>query len=638
VDSGIAHATAELPASPALQLLVEVRAGYRPPPDLRVSEFCDRELVVTAGPLAGTRWSTDFAPYQRGILDVFHEPGVEISVVMGSSQWGKTACAVNICAYHIAHDPGPILVVEPTVDPMAKDFAKNRLDPLIRSSAVLAAAVDKKRARDASNTTLQKTFKGGALAIGGANSASSLASRSVRLLILDEVDRYPAELPGEGSTMSIALARTKAFRRRRRIALYSSPTLVGGTIDVWHKRGDQRRFYVPCPACDFMHPFEWRQVRWDSGEGWHDPSSARLHCPACDHPISDAERVAILDRGEWRPEHPGRADKSIVSFHLWEAYSPLSSLEEIVKGFLQARELQKAGDKAEMHTWQNTTLGEPVEPDQGDGVKHHVLLARRELYPEGVDLPAGVLLLTAGIDVQDDRLEAYVYGWGEGEEAWLVDRHTFPGSTDTAAPWDELEELLAQPYSHQAGDPMGIQASCIDSAGHRTTVVYGFGQKHAGKRLYVTIGRAGQVPLISSPSRRPWKKGAPPLPLYTIGVDAGKSLFLSRLKLTEAGPGFVHLPIADWADEEMCEQLTAEALVTKWKKGLPVPTWVQLRPRNEALDCAVLALAACRLANPNWAALRARLGAKKPPEGPKPTATRRPWLGRRGGGWLSRNR
>src|SRR5688500_2202329 len=287
-------ALAALPASPTQALLQRVRRGYAPPTDLKVSEFADDQIIVTSGPLAGTHWQTNFAPYQRGIMDVFHEPGLEIGVVMGSSQWGKTSIAVNVVAYHIRHDPCAILVVEPTVDPMAKDFAKNRLEPVIAASPTVAEVVSKKRAKDSSNTTLSKTFRGGALSIGGANSAASLAARAIRLLVCDEVDRYPPELPGEGSTLAIAFKRTTAYRRRRRILLLSSPTLAGAPIHAWFERGDQRRYHVPCPACGVFQPFEWKNVRWEN----HDPSSARIHCEACDHGISDAERVAILQHGE----------------------------------------------------------------------------------------------------------------------------------------------------------------------------------------------------------------------------------------------------------------------------------------------------------------------------------------------------
>lgn len=595
-----------------------VRSHWAPPPNLKVSEFADRELIVTTGPLAGAHWQTSFAPYQRGILDAFHEPGVEIVVVMGSSQWGKTACAVCVVAYHIAHDPCPILVVEPTVDPMARDFAKNRLDPVIAASAALRNTVSKKRAKDASNTTLAKSFRGGSLAVGGANSAASLAARSTRLLVLDEIDRYPPELPGEGSTLAVAMKRTTAYRRRRRILMLSSPTLKGAPIHAWFERGDQRRYHVPCPACGHMHTFEWGNVHWTDD----DPATARLHCPKCDHAINDSERLAILARGLWLPkkqpdpDKPDRRDKTVVSFHLWEAYSPLSSLPEIVGTFLRARALQKRGDKNEMHTWQNTTLGEPID-EVGEGVEPNTLLLRREACAPEVDIPAGACCLTLGVDVQDDRLEALVFAWGPGEESWLIDRHTLPGDTSQPHPWAMLDELLDRQYQHAAGPRLMIHATCVDSGGHRTTLVYDYALRKAARRVYAIIGRDGQRPIVSSPSPKRWGRNERQVPLYTIGVDAGKSLFISRLALTEKGPGYVHMPTADWCDEELAAQLTSERLVTKWSRGVPEQVWKKIRARNEALDCAIYALAALRLLNPKLGimlqALQAEAAAKEGP-------------------------
>jgi phage terminase large subunit GpA-like protein len=615
--------------TPTAALLARVRRGYAPPPDLKVSEFSDEHIIVTSGPLAGTHWQTDFAPYQRGIMDVFHEPGIEIAAIMGSSQWGKTSIAVNVVAYHMRHDPCPILVVEPTVDPMAKDFAKNRLDPVIAASPTIAEVVSKKRAKDASNTTLAKTFRGGALAIGGANSAASLAARSIRLLVCDEVDRYPPELPGEGSTLAIAFKRTTAYRRRRRILMLSSPTLTNAPIHAWFKRGDQRRYYVPCPACGEFQPFEWRHVRWTED----DPTTARIHCVSCDHGITDAERVAILEHGEWRAEHPDRLEKQVASFHMWEAYSPLSSLSEIVIGFLRAREAQKTGDRAEMHTWQNTTLGEPVEPDDGEGVEPHALLLRREAYGHGIDLPEGVCCLTMGVDVQDDRLEALVIGWGPGEESWIIDRQTLPGDTSHPEPWRMLDELLNHTYQHARGDQrLSVQATCIDSGGHRTTMVYDYAARQAVRRVFAIIGRDGQRPIVSSPSPRRWGVSQRKVPLYTIGVDAAKALLISRLALMEKGRGYVHLPMADWCDEELAAQLTSERLVTRFHKGVPEQTWKKIRPRNEALDCAVYGLAALRLLRPNLDGIAANFGH---PVSPKQGATpRQRWIPPRPGGWL----
>lgn len=601
-------------------------AGWAAPPDLTVSEFCDRELVVTTGPLAGTKWQTELAPYQRGILDAFSEHGIEYVVCRTSAQVGKTSMAVGAVAYHIAYDPCPILIVEPTVDPMAKDFARNRLDPVIAASPILAERVSKKRAKDSSNTILAKSFRGGSLSIGGANSAASLAARSIRLLILDEPDRYPPELPGEGSTIQVALKRTAAYRGRRRIMLLSTPTLKGAPIDAWFLRGDQRRYYVPCPACGHMHPFEWRNVRWNDA----DAATARLHCPGCDHGIDEAERVSILNLGEWRAEAKP-SESNIASFALWEAYSPFSSLREIVASFLRARQAQKAGDKAEMHTWQNTCLGEPIEPEHGEGVEPHTLLQRVERYEAQV--PAGVACLTAGVDTQDDRLEALIVGWGPGEECWLVDRQRLQGDTSQPAVWALLDELLARTYARQGHSRLELLAMCIDSAGHRTTQVYDwvFGKARTARRVYATIGRDGQRPIVSAPSPKHWGTKPRPVNLYTVGVDAAKSLLMGRLSLAEPGPGYVHFPQADWADDDLALQLTSERLMTRYSKGVPVQEWRLVRPgqRNEMLDCLVLALAALRLSRVDLKLMAERLAAGGNPSGPV-----RPKPRRQGGGGL----
>ncbi len=585
---------------PALeQLLRKVRRGYAPPTDLSVSDYADSAIVLTSGPLAGTKWQTDFAPYQRGIMDGYHEPGVEIIVVMGSSQWGKTSILVNLVAYHIEHDPCPILIVEPTLDPMARDFARNRLEPVIAASPTLLERVSKKRSKDASNTTLSKTYTGGQLAIAGANSASSLASRPIRFLGLDEIDRYPQELPGEGNTISVAIKRTQTYRRRRRIFLTSSPTMVNAPIHSWFKRGDQRRYFVPCPDCGCMHAYEWKNIKWDD----HDPQTARLECPACEFRIDDGTRVALLAKGEWRATAAERPDRSIISFHLWEAYSPMSSLADIVASFLRAREVQKTGDKSEMHTWQNTTLGEPIEHNASEGIKSHQLLDRREDVELEIDVPAGACCLTMGVDTQDDRLEALVWGWGPGEESWLIDRHVFPGDPNGPEPWAQLDGLLDTQYVHESGQRLAVAATCIDTAGHRTSMVYDFASRRAARRVYAIIGREGQRPIVSSPSQRRWGKGQREVALYTVGVDAAKSMFLDRLARTEKGPGYVHLPKTDWCDAELAEQFTSEAIETKWERGLPKQVWKKLRNRNEGLDMSVYAIAALRLLNPKLSAM-----------------------------------
>jgi terminase, large subunit len=287
-----------------------------------------------------------------------------------------------------------------------------------------------------------------------------------------------------------------------------------------------------------------------------------------------------------------------------------------VASFLRARAAQKSGDRSEMHAWQNTTLGEPVDPDDGDGVEPTGLLLRREPYPSEVDVPAGACCVTMGVDVQDDRLELLAIGWGPGEESWLIDRQTLPGDTSRPEPWAALDQILNQPLRHESGTRLMVQSTCIDSAGHRTDLVYDYVAKRAARRVYAIIGRDGQRPIVSSPSPRGWGQQARKVPLYTVGVDAAKAMWVSRLSLTERGAGYVHFPHADWCDEELVAQFTAERLVTRWNKGVPVQVWKKIRARNEMLDCAVYALAALRLLNPRLVImaemLQARHGAARP--------------------------
>ena len=610
------------------ELTISACLTLQPPPKFTVSEFADKHIVLTSGPLAGSRWRTDFMPYQRAILDAFFEPGIEYVVLQASSQVGKTSAAVVLVAYHIAHDPCTILVVEPTVDPMARDFSKNRLDPVINASSILADSVSKKREKDSSNTIASKTFRGGSLSIGGANSAASLAARTIRLLILDEIDRYPPELPGEGSTLSIAMKRTSAFGKRQRVLLLSSPTLRDAPIDSWFQRGDQRRYHVPCPKCGYMHPYKWKNIHFKD----KDPSTARLHCPDCDYPVGDAERIEALDRGEWRPDNPNRREKNITSLHLWEAYSPLSSLSTIVSGFLAANEAKKRGDHSLMHTWQNTCLGEAIDPGVGEAVKSSVLMDRRESY--AAPAPAKVCCITMGVDVQEDRLEALVVGWAPEEESFLIDRQMLEGDTSRPDVWDELDRLLDKTYAHETGVRLGIMASCVD-AGYRTDYVYDYVSKKVSRQVYAIIGRAGGGPISSSPSRKKRGKSRTKIALYTLGVDAAKAMWVSRYRVTKKGPGYVHIPLEPWADKEMAEQLTAEVQVKKKLKGFPVLEWVPIRARNEMFDCAVYSLGALRILHPDLQGLADRLNDTLPPPVVQ-TPKKEPWLGsrRKKGGWL----
>lgn len=603
--------------APALRAAQQLMAQFAPPPELTVSEWADRERRLPPESSAEPgQWRTDRAEYQRGIMDAAHDPSAETIVFMKSSQVGWTEILLNILGFTVDQDPGPVLLVEPTLD-LAGAISKDRLGPTFRDTPALRDKVGVLRTRDGRQTTLHMTFEGGTLTLAGANSPASLASRPIRLLLADEVDRYERSAGEEGDPLGLAIKRTANFWNRK-IFIGSTPTVKGASrIEAWYELSDQRRYFVPCPRCGALHTFEWAQVRWQD----RDPLTAHLVCPVCDGRIEDRERAAMVRAGQWRPTAPFRG---IAGFFIWEAFSPWRHLSQIVGDFLRARE---QGVEA-MRVWVNTSLGQSWE-DAGEKIEPHVLLARRE--PFGPVVPAGVCCLTLGVDVQDDRLELQVIGWGPGEEAWPVEVRTIPGDPQRPEPWAALDELLAQPWPHASGARLMILATAIDSAGHRTNFVYSYVATRAHLRVYATIGRDGaDRPLVSAPSQKRSGKDPRPVPLYTLGVDGAKGLLTSRLRVTAPGPGYVHLPSdRPGFDEEYVAQLTAEKLVTRYKFGVASRHWVQMRPRNEALDTFCLNIGALRLLNPklDLMAERVRTAAAAltaPPSTPPPPATARP--------------
>jgi phage terminase large subunit GpA-like protein len=600
--------------------------AFAPPPDLTVSEWADAERVLPETSAEPGRWRTARVPWTRGIMDALNDPAVETVVLMGSAQIAKTEVLLNVLGYSIAHDPAPALLVQPTIT-MAEAFSKDRLAKMIRDTPALVGLVREGRVKGATSTVTHKLFPGGYLALAGANSPASLAQRPVRLLVADDVDRFPPVVSEEGDPLELAIKRTTTFWNRK-IFVVSTPTLKGGRIDTWYQRSDQRRFLVPCPGCGRRDALAWHdpsrlRVVFDE----RDPATARLECPApawggCGRRIEDHERLAMIAQGAWSATTPTQ-EPGLVGFHVWEAYSPWVSLPELVAKFLAAR----ARGRESLRVFVNTSLGEGWE-DQTQRIEPQGLLARREDYgtlggvgpgetDRPVEVPARACCLTAGVDTQDDRFEVLVLAWGPGEESWVVDWHRVPGDPKRPETKAALLEALTRRYQHAGGAALSIHAACLDSGGHRTDDVYDFVLAHQHLRLYATIGRSGLSgkPLVGAPTPKRYGRTPRPVPLYTVNVDDGKAAVLSSLRLAAPGPGHLHLPAhLETIDESFVAQLTAEQLVTRHTRaGIAYQVWVQIRPENHALDCAVLARAALRLFRPNLLKWARDLGAYVPP-------------------------
>ncbi|MEM7400069.1 MAG: phage terminase large subunit family protein, partial [Pseudomonadota bacterium] len=527
--------------------------------------------------------------YQRGIMDAASDPRAHTVVIMSSAQVGKTEIVNNVAGFYIDQDPAPVLVLQPTLD-MGKAWSKDRLAPMLRDTPTLQGKVTDVKARDSGNTVMHKSFPGGHITIAGANSPASLASRPIRVLLADEVDRYPESAGTEGDPISLAEKRTTTFWNRKRIYT-STPTiknvedergeLTGGSrIERLYENSDKRKFYVPCPHCGEHQTLIWSQVKWPKGT----PEEAEYACIECGALWSDVDRARAVGRGEWRSEAPFRG---VAGFHLNELYSPWVKLAETAAAFLEAR-----ASRETLQVWTNTALGETWE-ESGEKVDAGELAALRQVYDPDT-LPEEVLFATAGVDVQKDRLELERVAWGPGEENWGVRYDVLEGDPAQQEVWDDLDAVLLEPMHTVSGRPVRVAAAAIDTGGHFASQVYAFCEGKRGRRVWPIKGQAGAgVPIWPTYSSKAAKGKRS---VWMVGVDTAKEMIYSRWEIAE-GDGACHLP-SDPAlgyDETWMKQATAEQKLTRYTKGRAYIFW-DLKPgqRNEALDCRVYATAAMR--------------------------------------------
>lgn len=596
-------------------------AGRVPEKFLSPSQWSDayRMLGSRASSEPGP-WRTSRTPYLEEILDSLGtgDPA-DIVVLQKGAQLGATEAGNNWTGYIIDHAPGPMLYVQPTVD-LARRLSKQRIAPMLLETPRLAGLVKDNRSRDSGNTMLVKEFPHGILVITGANSAVGLRSMPARFLFCDEIDAYPADVDGEGDPLELTLARTRTFRRNRKAYLTSTPTIKGmSRIESWFERGDRRRYFVACPNCGAYDWIRWSRIAWDKSEdGEHLPDTVRLVCEDCGADIRERHKPELLATGEWQATAKPQ-DRRIRSFHISALYSPLGwySWADAVRDFLKA----KADGPEALKAWVNTVLGETWE-DEGQDLDHGVLYQRREEY--GTELPAQVCLLTAGVDIQADRIELEILGWDPLEESFGIRYDILHGDPDGVEVWEQLDVVLAETFQHPGGAKLAIAMTCID-AGYKTTHVWNFVKRHPGGRMYPVQGAPGMGrPMVSAPSQKRSGKNRRPVRQFTLGVDQIKSLVYSRFRITEEGAGYCHFPQGRGYDEEVFAQLTAERCVTRVKRGVRFYEWVKKRPRNEALDCRVYNTAALLiLGEPALRAAAKRLAARRGKRVDELTPTRR---------------
>src|SRR5580704_14848450 len=585
--------------------------GARPDPLLTISEWADRYRALSQRASAEPGpWRTDRTPYLREIMDCLSPSSlVETVVLMKGAQVGGTECGNNWIGYVVHQAPGPMLSVQPTVE-MAKRNSKQRIDPLIEESEALRKLVRDPRSRDSCNTMLAKEFPGGILVMTGANSAVGLRSMAARYLFFDEVDAYPGDVDGEGDPVNLALARTRTFARRK-VFMISTPKITGRSrIESCFEDSDQRYYWVPCPFCDAYQTLKFPQVRWPKGE----PERAVYVCEECSAEINNHQKHWMLPRGEWRAAAPG-AGKA-AGFHLSSLYSPVGwfSWADAAQMFVEAQK-----NPALLQVFVNTVLGQTWAL-RGDAPEWQRLYDRREDYAIGT-VPKGGLFLTAGVDIQKDRIEAEIVAWGRGKESWSVDYQVLEGRTSEAAVWQKLTALLGTSYPAEGGAKLPIVRLAIDS-GYATPEVYAWARQHGGAQVVVIKGDARAQAPVAQPSpvdvgprgdRVRWGVKVWPVNGAMIKEELYRWLHLDR-PTEESGapypPGYCHFPKYS---EEYFKQLTAEQLVTRIVKGYRRPEWQKTRERNEGLDARVYARSAAavygmdRFTDVVWQTLEGRL-------------------------------
>lgn len=535
-------------------------------------------------------------------MDSVTDPTVHTIVVMKSAQVGWTEILNNIVGYFIDQDPCPIMVIQPTEN-MAETWSKDRLAPMIRDTACLRKKVKDAKARDSGNTILHKKFPGGHLTAIGANAPSNLASRPIRIVLPDEVDRYPVSAGSEGDPINLAHKRTRTYFNRK-LMMGSTPTVKGASrIEMAFEESDQRRYFVPCPECGEFDYLRWSQIQWPDGR----PEDAYYVCAQCGCLIQESHKHWMVKNGQWRATAPFNG---IAGFHIWEAYSPWSTWGEMAVEFLKAKR-----NPHTLKTFVNTSWGETWE-EEGKKVDDSALYARREEYAAPVPMQA--LILTAAVDVQTNRLEMEVKGWGRDEECWGIDYRVLYGDPKEKEVWETLDHLLNQEFEHESGIKMKIWVTFIDS-GYQADQVYAFCKPRQMRRIFACKGDEGPRPILGPAMKKRTGKNQRPVDLFIIGIDQGKADIYSRLEKAEPGPGYYHFPLH--YTEAFFKGLTAEKMVTRFHKGFPRMQWEKMSGRdNEPLDINVYAYAALKLANPVWDVLEARIPKVKGQPAPAPQA------------------
>lgn len=555
-----------------------------PPKKMTVSEWAEQYRVLSAesSPEPG-KWDNSRAPYQKFIMDAFSSTETEQITGMTAAQTAKTEILLNIVGYIMTNDPGPILIVQPTIS-MGKNFSKRRLSPMIRDCIIL---LEKTKGYDES--ILEKGFAGGYITIVGANSPNELASKPIRILLLDEVDRYPETAGKEGDPVALAEKRTANFYNRKIVRLSTPSLKQTSKIYKLYLKSTQEVWNVPCPQCGEFQPLEFDRIDFDTLE---------MRCPHCGCLSNEIEWKKAQINGKFISANP-EASLFHRGFYLNAMASPWVKWKEIVQKYLESKD-----DDYELMVWYNTYLGLPFEASVDENLDWEYLYKNRRIEYDA-EVPDKVLFLTCGVDVQDNRLELEVVGFDAEKHKYGIIYKVIFGDPGANKVWDILDDFLKRKFKYKTGEELGIVCTFIDTGGHHTEEAYDFAHGKEYRNIYGIKGIGGSGKTVINTVKKTKREKGNDIKLISLGVNALKDMTYSSLRREPGENGCCYYPnkIECGYGENYFQSVTGEIKKTKINRGVTTIVWEKIRA-NEALDIRNYATAAMVFMNPNFENLK----------------------------------
>jgi len=571
--------------------------GLRPNISQTVTEWANENITLTSDVAAESgKYRSSKTPYMEEIMDSL-SPSSPIQEVyfMKGVQIAGTQSGLNVMGCYISNSPRPIMYVMPTIE-VAKVFSKTKLNSLIENSTVLKSKIANQKERDGDNTILQKNFIGGYIKICGANSASSLRSNTIGLLICDETDAYPNDVDGEGSPISLAMKRLTTFGERKKFYGLSTPLIKDNSyIEKNYLNSDQRKYFIPCPFCNHFQHLEFKNLKWEKEKY----ETVKYECQKCFKMIDERYKTVFLSvksGAHWRPTNKTKISHTKRGYHLNSLYSPLGwmSWSDIVKEY----EEKALKDVNELRVFTNTILAETFA-ESGESPDWEILYNRREDYGFNI-VPNEVAFLTAGVDIQGNRIELEIVGWCKNMVTYSIDYRVIIGDTSGSEIWDALALVVTEKWKRADGSTMPLKFMCVDS-GYNQQMVYAFCNRFSSTQVVPIKGQDKQNTIIKAPVSVSYNyegKKIGDTKLWNVGSSVLKGeiygFLKQKIKDGIVPYGYCHFP---QYDETHFKNLTAEELkYTVDKKGKSVQAWVlPSGKRNEQLDCRNYARAAATI-------------------------------------------